>query len=244
MYKLLKANVQFKWTNKCEESFQQIKKILTSDQVLTKYDPKKPLVLETDASPTGLGAILSHEIDGKLKPIAYMSHTLSKAEQNYSHLDKEATAIIWATKKCYQYLYDKFKLIIDNQPLKVIFNPCKNLPSIVALCLLRYALHLKQFDYEIVYRTAKNHQNVNFLSRKPSQTNQPVYEDTSEHLYTAAVQQLGCSSNSTKTITAEELRKETAEDKELSKLLSDLKMESVKTQNYQLMTELSFVVKE
>ena len=88
---------------------------------------------------------------------------------------------------------------------------------------MRYALHLRQFDYEIVYRAAKNHQNVDFLSRKPSQTNQPVYEDTSEHLYTAAIRQLGCSSNSTKTITAEELRKETAEDKELSKLLSDLK---------------------
>ena len=110
------------------------------------------------------------------------------------------------------------------QLLKAIFNPCKNLPSIVALCLLRYELHLQQFNYEIiVYCAAKNHQNVDFLSRKPSQTNQPVYEDTSEYLYTAAVQQLGCSNNSTRTITAKELRKETVEDKELSKLLSDLK---------------------
>lgn len=70
-----------------------MKKILTSKKSLT-FDRSKPLTLETDASPTGLEVVLSHEIDRKLGPIAYLSRSLSKVEQNYSYLEKEATAII------------------------------------------------------------------------------------------------------------------------------------------------------
>jgi len=67
------------------------------------YNPNLPLFLETDASPYGLGAILSHKVNGQHHPIGYYSRSLTKAEQNYAHIDREATIIFWATQKLYQY---------------------------------------------------------------------------------------------------------------------------------------------
>lgn len=101
------------------------------------------MFLETDVSPYGLRAILSHKVNRVHKPIAYYVRLLTKAERNYSHTDREATSIYGATKKLFQYLYAHlFVLFIDNKPLKFIFNPDKILPPIASQRLLRYALHL------------------------------------------------------------------------------------------------------
>jgi len=90
---LLQHDSPFDWSEHCETAFNQVKAALTSPQILTTFDPSLPLYLETDASPYGLGAILSYKINGAHKPIAYFSRTLTKAEMNYAHIDREATAI-------------------------------------------------------------------------------------------------------------------------------------------------------
>ena len=69
--------------------------MLNSSDLLVHYDPSKELVLSCDASPYGLGAVLSHIIDGKGKPISYASRTLSSAERIYVQLDKEGAAVIF-----------------------------------------------------------------------------------------------------------------------------------------------------
>ena len=52
----------FKWTAQCEEAFQTAKDSLTSSSVLVHYYPKLPVVLETDASPYGIAAVLFSQI--------------------------------------------------------------------------------------------------------------------------------------------------------------------------------------
>lgn len=61
--------------------------------MLTHFDPSKALRLECDASPHGIGAVLSHRVAGVDKPIGFRSRTLTQAERNYSQLEREGLSI-------------------------------------------------------------------------------------------------------------------------------------------------------
>lgn len=90
--------------------------------------------------------------------------SLTKAESQYSQLDREILAIVFAVNKFFQYLYGRrFELVTDNKPLTRIFHP-SNVPPMSAGRLLRYAIFLRGFDYTIRHRSADNHQNVGYLS--------------------------------------------------------------------------------
>ncbi|KAI5746646.1 hypothetical protein M8J77_005896 [Diaphorina citri] len=167
---LLRKYQKFQWTTECEEAFQNVKKEIASDTVLVHFDSNLPVSLATDASPVGLGAVLSHRLpDGTEKPIAFASRVLTTSEKNYSQIDKEATAIYWGVKKFYDFVYGrKFTLITDHKPLVSIFNPNKMLPSVTASRLFNYAHFLSGFDYDIAYRKTGDHGNADFLSRFPT----------------------------------------------------------------------------
>ena len=65
--------------------------MIASERVLTHFNPDLPLLVSCDASPYGLGAVLSHVWpQGEEKPIAFASRTLSKAESNYSQIERGA----------------------------------------------------------------------------------------------------------------------------------------------------------
>lgn len=115
LHTLTSKNVEFQWTERCEDSFTKIKEEIASDRVLVHYDPSLPVTLATDASPWGIGAVLSHVINKQEYPIAFASRMLSKSEQSYSMIDKEALAIKWAMFKFFHYLYGRhFVLITDH----------------------------------------------------------------------------------------------------------------------------------
>ena len=75
--------------------------------MLVHYDVNKPIKLYCDASGRGIGACLMHVVHGVEKPVAYASRTLSVAEQNYAHIEREALAIIFGVKRLNQYLYGR-----------------------------------------------------------------------------------------------------------------------------------------
>ena len=88
------------WLQECAKSFQDLKDTLTSSSVLAHYNPKLEVQLATDASPHALGAVISHITeDGEERPFAYASRSLTLAEKNYSMIEKEALAIIFAIRK-------------------------------------------------------------------------------------------------------------------------------------------------
>ena len=106
LYELLEKGRKWSWSKRQQTSFEKAKQLITSDTVLAHYDPDKELYLASDASPYGIGAVLSHKYeDGTERPIAYISKTLTKTEQNYAQIDKEALAIFWSVKKFYPYLF-------------------------------------------------------------------------------------------------------------------------------------------
>ena len=86
---LLKKDLKWNWTDECEKAFEKLKTALTSNLVLTHYNLNKQIYVASDASNFGLGAVIFHKEDGKLKPIQHVSRTLLPAEMNYSQIEKE-----------------------------------------------------------------------------------------------------------------------------------------------------------
>ncbi|XP_059058843.1 uncharacterized protein K02A2.6-like [Achroia grisella] len=214
---LLKKEKEFQWSSKCETSFNKIKQEILSERVLIHFDPKKPLIIATDASPTGLGVVLSHKLkDGSERPIAFASRSLSTSEKKYSQIDKEATAIFWGIKKFFHYCYGrKFTLITDHKPLTSIFHPHQTLPALSTMRLFHYAHFLSGFDYDVEYRPASKHSNADYLSRFPVEY---VKENSKDQHYTFQQQQIN-----TLDVRPELIAKETKTDEELKILLEALK---------------------
>lgn len=173
LYKLLRDDAEWSWTTECEQAVNDIKNMLTSDQILVHYDPKKPIILACDASPFGVGAVLSHIVDEVERPVAYASRTLTSAEKNYSQVEREALAIVFGVTKFNKYLYGrKFTLLTDHEALTVIFGPKKGIPSLAAARLQRWALILMAHQYDIKYRKSADHANADVLSRFPVEDEQ------------------------------------------------------------------------
>ncbi|XP_061396205.1 uncharacterized protein K02A2.6-like [Musca vetustissima] len=164
---------EFKWTKDASEAYEQIKNALISPQVLTPYDPSLPLILATDASKTGLGAVMSHRFpNGLERPIAYASRTLTSTELKYPQIDKEALAIVWAVKKFFKYLYAiNFTLVTDHKPLSQILHPEKSLSSLCISRMANYADFLSNFNYKIICKPTKANANADYCSRIMQTTN-------------------------------------------------------------------------
>jgi hypothetical protein len=94
LHKLLKKDAKYVWEASQEVAFQTLKQKLMSQPILQYPDFSKEFVLTTDASNEGAGAVLSQEPIGKDLPIAYASRKFSRAEQNYSTVEKELAAIV------------------------------------------------------------------------------------------------------------------------------------------------------
>ena len=107
---------------------------MASHDVLMLYNTELPVKITCDASPIGVGAVLSHSLeDGVVRPVAYASRTLAKAERNYSQFYCEALVIVYGVKEFHQYVYGRhFTLETDHKPLTYVFGKGKGLPQMAA----------------------------------------------------------------------------------------------------------------
>ena len=169
LYRLLRKNSHWSWGPAEDKAFQAAKAGLTSTSVLTHYDPAKDLFLDCDASPYGVGAVLSHGMeDGSKKPIAYASRSLNLAEKRYSQLDKEGLTIVFGVKKFHHYLFGRnFTIFSDHKPLQHLFAETRPIPPLASARIQRWALTLSAYDYKIVYRPGTEMTNADLLSRLP-----------------------------------------------------------------------------
>ncbi|GFW31161.1 retrovirus-related Pol polyprotein from transposon opus [Trichonephila clavipes] len=151
----------------CEDSFLQLKEALTSSPILIYPQPDKPFILDTDASNESVGAVLSQEIDGQERVVAYWSKCLSKPERNYCVTRKELLAIVKAIEHFHHYLYgQKFLLRTDHASLTWLMN-FRNTEGQVA----RWIQRLNEYYFDIRHRKGSSHGNADALSRRPCPEN-------------------------------------------------------------------------
>ncbi|KAE8696810.1 hypothetical protein F3Y22_tig00110641pilonHSYRG00037 [Hibiscus syriacus] len=113
--KLLHKGIIFVWSEKCQESFDQLKGILTQAPILTQTESSKDFTVFSDASLHGLGCVLMQEV----KIVAYVSHQLKPHEQNYHIHDLELVAVVFVLKIWRHYLFgEKSRIFTDHKSLK------------------------------------------------------------------------------------------------------------------------------
>lgn len=160
---LLKKNVKFDWSPECQNAFEILREKLLNPPILMMPDFSKPFIITTDASDTAIGAILSQGEIGEDRPCCYSSRSLNDAERNYSTIEKEQLAMVWATNNYRPYVLGrKFTIVTDHKPLQWAFK-VKDATSRIT----RWRLKLEEYEYTIVYKAGKNNTNADALSRIP-----------------------------------------------------------------------------
>ena len=125
-----------------------------------------------------LGYVIDKEgIHTTPEKVQAILNSLSKAEKGYSQLEKEALSLIYGVKKYHQYLYGRrFLLMTDHKPLLTILGPKKQLPTLAAARLQRWALTLSAYQYDIQFRPTGEHCNADGFSRLPVIVSEPFQD--------------------------------------------------------------------
>ena len=162
LFDLTKKDQTFVWTDNCEESFEELKKRLTSAPILAFPKPDgSQFILDTDASAYAIGAVLSQVQEGKERVIAYASRCLDKPERNYCVTRREMLAVVYFTKYFKHYLLGrKFLLRTDHGSLTWL-SKFREPDGQVH----RWIQQLSPFHMEIQHRPGPRHGNADALSR-------------------------------------------------------------------------------
>lgn len=122
------------------------------------FSDENEFILQTDASGIAIGAVLCNK---DMKPVAYTSRPLNKAELNYPTIQKELLAIVWSVKYFRPYLFGrKFTIMTDHKPLMYLFgmkDPSNR--------LLKFRLQLEEYDFAIIYIPGRDNVVADALSR-------------------------------------------------------------------------------
>ena len=151
-------------------------------------DPSKPYKLYTDSSNYTIAACLTQECEedkdfpvrgfSKERPIYFLSHKLSKTQQRYSVIEKEAYAVVYALQKLHHFLHNsKFTIYTDHAPLQYLLKG-----DIRNKRIQQWALAIAGYDCEIQYIKGSMNNVADFLSSTPVQVgaeNQSLTENAS-----------------------------------------------------------------
>ena len=156
------------WEPAQQSSFEELKKLLTSSPILALYDPSFETILSADASSFGLGAVLlQRQPSGDLKPVAYVSRSMTPTEQRYAQIEKEALAFTWACERLSTYLIGlRFHIETDHKPLVPLFST-KRLDEL-PIRVQRFRLRMMRYDFSISHVKGKHLVTADALSRSPS----------------------------------------------------------------------------
>jgi len=159
---LTRKSVRYSWTETCEEAFNKLKQLLLDAPTLAYPVPDAQFILDTDASGTQIGAVLSQVIDGEERPICYASHTLESTRRTYCTTYRELYAVIFYLRKFKHYLYGQTITVrTDHNALKWLLN-FRDSEGMLG----RWLTTLAEVDMEIIHRPGRLHTNADIMSRK------------------------------------------------------------------------------
>ncbi len=169
LHRLTAKHAIFKWEVEHQAAFDALKLALTTQPLLMAHpDWNRPFIITTDASDTGLGAVLGQRAiddDPKMppRPIYYLSRSLTNAERDYTTTERECLAIVWAIRKLRCYIYGReFRVITDHQALKWL-----NGQRTPGSRTQRWILELQAHNFIIEHRPGAQHHDADALSRLP-----------------------------------------------------------------------------
>ena len=164
LYRLTSKGVKFTWEKEHEDAFQLLKTRLLQVPILAFPNFRHPFVIDTDASETALGAVLSQIIDGEERPIAFESKILSKTEVNYATTKQEALGTVQAMQWVRPYIYGSQCIVrTDHASLQWLFR--QNADGMTFQMIQK----MQEYNYRIVHRPGEKRCNAGGLSRRPNE---------------------------------------------------------------------------
>jgi hypothetical protein len=118
--RLTRKNIRWEWSKECDESFQELKRRLTTAPlVLILPSRTEGFIVYSDALRKGLGCVLIQH--GKV--VAYASRQLKTHEINYTVHDLELAAVVFALRVWRHYLYrSQVQIFTDHKSLKYLMS--------------------------------------------------------------------------------------------------------------------------
>ena len=163
LHVLLKKGRPFVWTDEAQQSFDALKLLLASPPILAMPTDGDEFVLDTDASDSAIGAVLSQRQDGVERVVAYASKSLCKREQNYCVTRKELLAVVHFLKYFKQYLLGRrFRIRTDHAALTWL----RQTPDPIGQ-QARWLEQMEEFDFSVEHRAGTSHGNADAMSRHP-----------------------------------------------------------------------------
>ena len=165
-----KKNTLVDWNSECQVAFEHLKHLCSQTPILAYADYTTPFQLHTDASESGLGAVLyQKQADGMKSVIAYAIRTLSRSQRNYDAHKLEFLALKWSvTERFYEYLYGgQFEVYSDNNPLTYVLTTAK-----LDATGQRWVASLANYNFKIFYKSRKLNVEADALSHIPWESSQ------------------------------------------------------------------------
>ena len=154
---------EVEWSKECKEAFLKLKEICSNTPILAYADYQRPFKVHTDASESGLGAVLyQDQEDGTTRVVAYASRSLSKSEKRYHSSKLEFLALKWSIcERFHEYLYGgEFEVHTDNNSLTCVLMTTK-----LDATGQRWVASLANYNFKIFYWSGKQNVEADALSR-------------------------------------------------------------------------------
>ena len=171
---LLNKRSQWVWEQPQRSALREVKEILTTRPVLALFNQTRETIVSADASSYGLGAVLlQRQQDGELKPISYISRSLTPTEQRYAQIEKEALTFTWACERFADFLLGMdFHIHTDHKPLVPLFGS-KNHDEL-PIRVQRFRLRMMRYRFTISHVPGASLKVADALSRAPCSEAQPA----------------------------------------------------------------------